>query len=323
MPVAFVTGASGFLGQHLVDALRAEDWQVLALCRPGAVPPPSRPGVEWVAADLTAWRQVRNVMPAGVDAVFHAAYNISLWQGDAEVQTRLNVFGTRNVARAALETRAKRFIHSSSIVAYGLHGGIITEETPSRAARSGINLVRSMAHGEREVRRALRQGLPAVILNPAHLLGARDAHGWGRILQLVQNRRVIAAAAGGGSFCHVRAVAAAHVQAVRNGRVGQNYLMGGVDLTYLKLLRLVGERLGKSTLPWSMPKSLLSGYARVEELLFPALNRPPDFTRDMIELFAAHSYCRSRKAMEELGYQPASLEEMLDDCIAWLRHDSA
>lgn len=301
MPLAFVTGATGFLGQHLVAALRAADWKVVALHRPGTdIGGLQQTGVRWVCADLGAGRHVREVMPVNVDAVFHAAYNTSLWQGDAEEQTRLNVFGTRNVVRAALEARARRFIHSSSILAYGLHGGTISEDTPSRASRSPINLIRSLAHGEREVRRGLRQGLAAVILNPAHMLGANDLHAWGRIIRLIQQRRIIAAPAGGGSFCHVEAVARAHVQAVTQGRAGHNYLLGGVDLTYVRFLKLVGAALRRPTLPRPMPSRVLGGYARMQEVLYPLFRRSPDITRDMISILSSHSYCRSHKASREL-----------------------
>jgi dihydroflavonol-4-reductase len=320
MAVAFVTGATGFLGRHLVEALRDAGWRVVALCRPGAdVSALERPGVDWVSADLGAWKNLRDVMPARADAVFHAAYNTSLWPGDAEEQTRLNVFGTRNVVRAALERRAQRLVHTSSIVAYGLHSGTITEDTPSRAARCSINLVRSMAHAEREARRGLRQGLPVVILNPANMLGPHDRTAWGRIVQLVHQRRIVAAPPGGGSFCHVRAVAQAHVRAASQGRSGHNYLLGGVDLTYVSLLGMVGRALGRRTLPRPLPAGLLRGYARTQELLFPLLRRKPSITRDMIELLSAHTYCRSRKAVTELGYEPAPLEQMIEDSVAGLR----
>lgn len=324
MPVAFVTGATGFLGRHLIQALRSEDWQVIALSRPGAnIEGLEQDGVTWTEADMSAWKNLRDVLPLRTDAVFHAAYNISLWAGDAEAQTRLNVFGTRNIVRAALDKNARRFIHTSSIVSFGLHGGIITEETPSRATRSRINLIRSLALGEREVRRGIRHGLQAVIMNPAHMLGPYDEKGWGRILQLIHSRRVIAAAAGGGSFCHVGAVAAAHLRAVQDGRVGHNYLLGGTDLTYLKLLNLVGERLGRPTLPWPVPKPVLRGYARIEETLLPVFKRSPDITTNLIELLSAHSYCRSRKAIQELAYQPATLDCMIEDCVSWLRRSSS
>ncbi len=323
MPVAFVTGATGFLGRHLIEVLRAADWEVIALCRPGAETQGlEQQGVTWTAADMSAWKNLRDVMPMRVDAVFHAAYNISLWGGDAEAQTRLNVFGTRNMVRAALDKQARRFIHTSSMVAFGLHGGVITEETPSRATRSRINLIRSLALGEREVRRGIRHGLQAVIMNPAHMLGPHDEKGWGRILQLIHNRRVVGAAAGGGSFCHVRAVATAHLRAVQDGRVGHNYLLGGTDLTYLRLLNLVGEKLGRQTLPWPVPTPVLRGYARMEEMLMPVFRRSPDITTNLIELLSAHSYCRSRKAIQELGYQPASLDSMIEDCVDWQRRRS-
>lgn len=319
MALACVIGANGFLGGHLLDALLAQGWRVVALHRPGSeVGRQVRNGVEWVPADITAWKNVRAAMPMRADAVFHTAYNTSLWRGDAEEQTRLNVFGTRNVVRAALETRARRFIHTSSIVAYGLHSGTITEETPSRAARSTINLVRSMAHGEREVRRGIRQGLDAVILNPAHMLGPNDPHAWGRILRLIQQRRVIAAPAGGGSFCHVQAVAQTHVRAAADGRAGNNYLLGGADVTYVKLLSALGGHLKRRTLPWPAPAGLLRGYARMQELTLPLLRRKPDITQDLIELLSAHTYCKSRKAISELGYAPRSLDDMLRDCPNWL-----
>jgi nucleoside-diphosphate-sugar epimerase len=322
MAVAFVSGATGFLGRHLVEALQADGWQVVALCRPGTdITPLQRPGVEWVAADLGAWKNIRDVMPPRAEAVFHAAYNASLWPGDAEEQTRLNVFGTRNMVRAALEKRAQRFIHSSSIVAYGLHSGTITEDTPSRAARSSINLVRAMAQAEREVRRGMRHGLAAVILNPANMLGAHGLSAWGRILHLVQQRRIVGAPAGGGSFCHVRAVAQAHVQAVTRGRIGHNYLLGGVDLTYVSLLNQFGRALGRPTLSKPLPRGLLDGYARMQELLYPLVRRRPYVTRNLIELLSAHTYCKSRKAMTELDYQPAPLEQMIEDSIAWLRSE--
>jgi len=320
MAVAFVSGATGFLGRHLIQALRAEEWQVIALCRPDTdTSALQQPGVEWVAADLGAWKNVRDVMPPRADVVLHAAYNTSLWQGDAEEQTRLNVFGTRNMVRAALETRARRFIHVSSILAYGLHSGTITEETPSRASRCTINLVRSMAQSERELRRGLRHGLPGLILNPANMLGPHDFSAWGRIAQLIQQRRIVAAPAGGGSFCHVTAVADAGVRAATQGRVGHNYLLGGVDLTYVALLNLLGRGLGRSTLSKPLPSGLLKGYARTQELILPLLRKKPDITRDMIEILSAHTYCKSRKAVKELAYQPAPLQQMIDDTVDWLR----
>ncbi len=320
MALAFVTGATGFLGRHLIAELRAAGWRVVALHRPGAdISALQQPGVEWVGADLGAWRDLRDAIPAQTDAVFHAAYNTSLWSGDAEEQTRLNVFGTRNMVRAAVDKRVRRFVHTSSIVAYGLHSGTITENTPSRASRCRINLVRSMAHAEREARRGLRHGLQVVILNPANMLGPQDQTGWGRIVQLVQQRRIVGAPPGGGSFCHVRAVAQAHVRAATQGHSAHNYLLGGVDLSYVGLLKLIGEALGCATLSRPLPTGLLRGYARAQELLFPLLRRKPYVTRDMIELLSAHTYCRSRKAMAELKYQPAPLADMIRDCVGWLR----
>jgi dihydroflavonol-4-reductase len=114
-------------------------------------------------------------------------------------------------------------------------------------------------------------------------------------------------------------VAQAHLRATAQGRIGHNYLLGGVDLTYVSLLNLIGRALGRPTLSRPLPRGLLNSYARVQELLFPLVRRKPNITRDMMEILSAHTYCKSRKAMTELDYQPAPLEQMIEDSVARLR----
>ena len=63
----------------------------------------------------------------------------------------------------------------------------------------------------------------------------------------------------------------------------------------------------------------MNGYARLQELVLPLVNRKPDVTRDMIEILSAHTYCRSRKAIAELDYKPATLEQMIKDSVAELQ----
>jgi dihydroflavonol-4-reductase len=317
---AFVTGATGFVGLNLVEALLDQGWSVTALHRAGStLGVLERFGqVERVVGDVTDARSIRQAMPRCVDCVFHVAGNTSLWTRTHVEQLKVNVRGTRHVARAALEAGARRFVHTSSVVAYGLHSGTITEDTPTRGSAVTLNYIRSKALAEREVRKAMSAGLQAIILNPAHIIGAYDTSSWARMFRLVKQGRLPAVPPGGGSFCHARSVALAMVAAAERGRVGQNYLLGGAQTSYVGLVKTIADALGLKRRIVALPAGVLNGYALVEEWIAPMFGREPDVTRDAVSLLAQNLYCDSRKAQRELGYKPRPLGQMVADCRDWM-----
>lgn len=317
---AFVTGSTGFLGINLVAELVRQGWDVVALHRVDSdVAPIARwLQVERVVGDVTDLRSLRKVMPRDVDCVFHVAGNTSLWDRRRVEQMKVNQRGTRNVVRAALEMGARRFVHTSSIAAYGIHGGTITEETPTRGSTASINYIRSKALAEREVRKGIREGLAAVIVNPSNMIGPYDSESWSRLFTLVMQRRLPAMPAGGGSFCHVRAVAQAHVAAAERGTLGANYLLGGAESTYIGLVREIAALLGLRRRPVRLPTAVLRAYAAVEEWVAPMLGMRPDFTRDAVALMSVNLYCSSERAQRELAYTPLPLATMLSDCRDWM-----
>ncbi|WP_020650436.1 SDR family oxidoreductase [Solimonas variicoloris] len=317
---AFVTGATGFVGLNLLAELHERGWQVIALHRQNSdLGPLDRyPRLRRVVGDVTDQRTLRGAIPRGVDCVFHVAGNTSLWNRTHVEQIKVNVRGTRNMVRAALEAQVKRFVHTSSIVAYGVHSGTITEDTPTRGSTAAINYVRSKALAEREVRKGISAGLPAVILNPSNIVGPYDTQTWARMFGLVQQGRLPAMPPGGGSFCHVREVARAHVAAAERGRIGANYLLGGAQASYVGLVREIARLIGVRRHPLTLHPRLLHWYATLEEWAAPLFGREPDITRDAVALLSENLYCSSQRAQQELGYVPQTLEAMLIDCRDWL-----
>lgn len=132
-----VTGAAGYLGRHLVDALRDRGCPVHAL---DVVPEPaSRSGVTWFQGDITAPGEVASAME-GVDVVFHTAALISLaaWapRSHAERIRHVNVTGTEVVLAAARRAGASRFVHTSSTnVVYGQDTNGTDETLPYSTSR--------------------------------------------------------------------------------------------------------------------------------------------------------------------------------------------
>ncbi|NKF22696.1 NAD-dependent epimerase/dehydratase family protein [Solimonas marina] len=317
---AFVTGSTGFVGLNLIEELHAQGWNIIAMHREASdVTPLARfAGVERVFGDITDQRTLRNIIPRHVDCLFHVAGNTSMWNRVRVEQIKVNVRGTRNIVRAALEAGVRRFVHTSSIVAYGVNGGTITEDTPTRASTDAINYVRSKALAEREVRKGVSAGLPAVIMNPSNIIGAYDTSSWSRLFTLVRQGRLPAMPPGGGSFCHAREVARMHVAAAEQGRIGANYLLGGAQASYVGLVREIARLIGVRRRSVVLHPRLLQAYATVEEWAAPLFGREPDITRDAVSLFSENFYCSSDRARSELGYQPQTLERMLSDCRDWL-----
>ena len=145
---AFVTGGTGFLGLNLVEQLTAQGWQVTALHRPGSdVRLLSRFPARRVEGDLLDPASLRRAVPRGVDAVFHVAADISMWQGHAARQTRVNVEGTRHVVEAALEAGAGRLVHTSTWNVYGLWQGDDQRGGAAAGCRVALELRPQQARG--------------------------------------------------------------------------------------------------------------------------------------------------------------------------------
>jgi nucleoside-diphosphate-sugar epimerase len=322
--MAFVTGATGFVGVNLVKALKDADWHVVALHRPTSnLKHLKSLGAGLIEGSITEKESLRGAMPDGPEAVFHVAANLSFAKkGDAK-QTRDNVEGTRNVVEVAIEKRARRFIHTSSVAAYGHHRETISEATRSTALESPVNYVRTKWLAEEEVRAGIKRGLDAVILNPVNILGPYDTTGWARMIRLVATRKLPGVGPGGGAFCHVREVVKAHVAAVERGRTGENYLLGGVHASYLEVVKIVAELTGGKAPRRAMPPWLVTLLGRALPLLSKMTGAPADITPEVALMLNLDFSVDSAKAERELGYRLAPLREMVEDSYRWLKAEGA
>jgi nucleoside-diphosphate-sugar epimerase len=322
MGIAFVTGGTGFVGRNLIEQLVTAGWQVVALHRQTSnIAALQGLNVQLAEGSITDPQSLMRTMPDKVDAVFHVAGNTNMWSLLNSRQTRVNVDGTRNMVATAIKRRAGRFIHTSSIITYGLHPARITEKTPSTAADTRINYMRTKFLAEGEVLKGVNNGLDAVILNPANIIGPYDKRNWGGLIRQIHHGKLPGLPSGQASFCHVREVVLAHIAAYGKGRTGHNYLLGGADASYLEIAQRVGEMLDCSVPQKIMPVWLMHAAAHIYERVSHFTKKMPIVTPEKVILGNSTFLCSSDKAVKEFGYQPASLDEMLQDCIRWLRSE--
>jgi len=319
MATVFVTGGSGFLGKNLIHELIARGDRVITIHRPTSdTRELAAMGAELVLCGLDDVDALVSAMPDGVDVVYHLAGDISWWRRNAERQRKTNVDGTRSVVEAALRRRAKRFIHTSSIAAFGIHADVIREDTESNAESLPFGYPRTKRQGEREVLAAVARGLPAVVMNPGNILGPYDVTGWARLILLVDRGKLAAAPPGMGSFCHSVDVVRAHISAATRGRVGHRYLLGGADASFVELGTVIARLLGRKP-PRKAPALALRMLGAANDVLARFTGKEADITWENATVFCRRIVCDSGKAASELGYVPRSLEQMVTDAVAWLR----
>lgn len=317
MPTVLVTGATGFLGQHLVRALIAAGQQVRALSRsPEGDALLARLGAEPVRGSLGDAASLRKAV-AGCQAVFHTAADTSTWAPGDAAQTDTNVGGTVRLLAASRDAGVSAFLHTSSVSAYShLVHGTLREDVPQRGGESWINYERTKYEAERRVRES---GLRWVVFQPSHILGPGDRHNWSRLIRLVDQNRLPGAPPGSGAFADVREIARAQVRAWREGLDGEAFLLGGEHASFLELIAEIGRQLGRRTPKRATPAFALKAWARVLDIASRFTGKAPEITPAGAMFTCHHLRVDSSKAERMLGYRSTPLPQLLADTIAWLR----
>ena len=320
MKHAFITGGTGFLGLNLIEQLLAVGWRVTAMHRPSSnLKYLSAFEVDLVEGAITDADDVSRVLPQNVDCVFHVAGNTSMWSRRKAEQDADNIEGTRNLVNAALERDAKRFVHTSTWNVFGLEHDEISEATIKTGGESWVNYTLSKDMAEREVQTGVNKGLQAVILNPAHIVGKYDTTNWARMITMVHKKKLPGIPPGAGSFCHGAEVARAHIAAAERGKVGENYLLGGTDASFVEAIQIIGDLTNRKVPKGSLPATLIKIVAHLQALGGAITGKEPDMTPEGASMVLSHPRAVSDKAIRELGYQTVDLRLMLSESHNWLK----
>jgi nucleoside-diphosphate-sugar epimerase len=317
---AFVTGGTGFVGSNLVRELIRQGWEVTILTRPSSRLDDLRDlPVHVQTGDLGNARSVCNAMPDKPNAVFHVAASTNVWSGNNDDQDRINIGGTRNVIEAAVQKQAGRMIFTGSFTTWGLQDVVISEHTPRSDTTDWINYVRTKHIAENLVRQEVGKGrLDAVILSPAHILGPGDRRNWSRMICMIQQDSLPGIPPGSGPFSDVREVARAHVTAYDKGEKGETYLLGGEHVSFLKLVQIVAEILGKPVPEKPTPAWQLKLGARLKVLIANITGKEPDITPESAVMIIQNIRCDSSRAQHALGYRFTPIRPLLQDTVDWL-----
>ena len=317
-----VTGATGLLGVNLVQRLVALGYAVRLLVRyKSPLWPFDGLEIEQAVGDITDGKSVREAVE-GCDVVFHGAGFVTFSPFLRERAVQVNVVGTHNVIEACQGAKVERLVHVSSIAAvgYGSRGELVNETAPWN--------FKSLADPYHDTKRAAEEGvlqavaeraLPAVVVNPAYVLGPWDMKpSSGRLILLVASGKVKVYPTGGISVVHVRDVVEGMIRALHRGRVGERYILGGDNLAYrevlTKLARVVGVAPPRIPLQaWvTRPLGWMGDQlGQIWPRAFADINTP------VLASGHAKHYVSSEKAQRELGYTYRPAEAAMEDAYRW------
>ncbi len=322
MAVAFVTGASGFVGANLVRTLLDAGWRVRALVR-GDAPSLAGLDVELVRGDLFL-PTLADAM-RGCDGVFHVAARYSLWRRDRDAVFRTNVDGTRNVLAAARAAGVPRVVYTSSVAAIGVPadgrpgGADESYQSPPDALIGAYK--RSKYFGEAAARRAIDDGQDVVIVNPTTPVGPWDAKPTptGEIVLRFLQGRMPAYVDTGLNLIDVRDVAAGHLLAFERGGTGERYILGNENLTLRELLDRLSTLTGRPAPRVRLPRLLPLAYAALGEYALAPLGLPADVPLESVRMAKQRMYYDPSKAVRELGLPQRPVTRALADAVTWYR----
>ena len=321
--MVLVTGASGHIGGNLVRALLGEGRKVRALVRSDRRALEGLP-LETAAGNVLDYASLEKAL-RGCDTVFHLGAVISVgddkreWGGLLQV----NIEGTRNVLRACRETGVKRLVHFSSIHAIsGVNDeGLMTEACGYYEDENCLPYNRSKAAAEKEILKAVDQGLDAVIVNPTSVIGVNDfkpSHMGQLFLDLYRGKFPVLIDAGF-DWVDVRDVVNGALAAEKKGKTGERYILAGhyAKLKDLALLieKCTGRRMPRLVAPiWvaHVGVPFLAIYSKI-------IGKRPLLTSGSLEALAGYRPIDNTKARKDLGYEPRSLEATIKDTFEWFK----
>lgn len=305
-----VTGGTGYLGSAIVRALAEAGHDPVVFSRHAAAS-------EWTGARVDG--DVRDTAAvaraaAGADAICHAAALVAIWRQDPSEFDAINVGGLQSVLAAARTAHVPRIVYTSSFLA------LPPRDRPQALTANHYQRTKVIA---RDVaRRAIADGLPLIALYPGVIYGpgpVTEGNLIGRLLRdhLVGRLPGVIGADRPWSYAFVEDVAKAHVQAIAAGRLGAEYVVGGVNAPQMTVFEHL-RRVRGTPLPRRIPYALATAAAALEELKAAVLRRPPTLTRGTVDIFRHDWSLDSGRAIADLDYRITPLEEGLERTIAGL-----
>jgi dihydroflavonol-4-reductase len=322
--LAFVTGATGFVGSHVARVLAEQGADLRLLVRSESnLQNIQELKADQVTGDLRDAASLKKAV-AGCDVIFHVAADYRLWVRDPDEMYRSNVQGTQAILEAAREARVRRVVYTSSVATMGFtsNGYVADESSPVSLANMIGPYKRSKFMAEEIAMEAGRSGMDVVVVNPTTPVGERDIKPTptGRIVVDFLKRKFPAYVDTGLNLVDVTECARGHVSALEKGKSGERYILGGENLTLKQILDKLAVITGLPSPKIRVPYVVALATGVVDQVVTGYIRkREPRATIDAVRMGRKKMFVSSSKAERDLGWQTVSVDDGLRRAVEWFQ----
>ncbi len=322
----FVTGATGFVGSHVVRQLLQRGDRVRILARNSSLKSNiERLGCEIVIGDLKDPKSLDRCVQ-GCRLVYHVAADYRLWSPNPQEIYDNNVAGTRNLLSACCEAAVEKVIYTSTVGTIGRRrdGLPADEHTPVSLDDMIGHYKRSKFMAEGVAHEFAASGLPVVIVNPTTPVGTADVKPTptGKIILDFLKGRMPAYVDTGLNIVDVEDVARGHLLAEEKGQPGERYLLGAENWSLEEILDALAAICGKKPprvrIPWIA--AMMFGYLD-NFFMGSILRREPFIPFEGVRMARHKMYVSTEKARRDLGYEPGPVKHALKKAVDYFQHE--
>ena len=318
-----ITGASGFVGYHLIEAALRQNLEVFAAVRSSSqIEHLKHLDIQYTTPDFTSVEALRkNIEENKYSYIIHAAGTTKA--PNEAAYTLTNTTYAANLAAAALNTGIRKFVFISSLAALGPAKdgqAIITEnQVPKPVTTYGISKMVAESH----LHTFEMAGLPLVVLRPTAVYGPRDKDIFIILKTFTKGfEPYIGNSPQQLSFVYVTDLARAAVQLALSQAVGSYNISDGNAYDRYALANITKRLLGHKTLKLHLPVLLVRGIAALLETFSPKGSTPALNREKLAELTAANWNCSIEKLRNAIGYEPEyDLEKGLTEALEWYKEN--
>ena len=321
-----ITGANGFLGSAITRLALKKNYKVNVLVRKNT----NLKNLEKISSKINFfYGDLRDISSlekpiAYSDIVFHVAADYRLWSRAPKELYDSNVRGTENICIKTSDLN-KTLIYTSSVATLGLNiGNESNEATPVAFSDMVGDYKKSKYLAEKIVEKFIKiKKMKCIVVNPSTPIGPGDYKPTptGRIIYDVLRGKMPAYVDTGLNIVHVDDVAEGHFLALKNGKIGDKYILGGENLKFKDFLDYICDYGKKSKIVIKLNPKFLIPLAHVNEVLFKYfISKEPKLTLDGLKMSTKNMFFSSEKAKKKLQYRPRSIKSAIKDAVNWFEN---
>ena len=304
----FVTGATGYIGEYLVNSLISDGHDVHALCRSTQKAANLPPETIICPGDIMDEKAIQGGMK-GCDYVFHLAAFAKVWASDPGTFFDINVRGTNLVLESARLLAVKKVVVVSTGGVYGPSFGSAITEDYVRKVDFNNEYEGSKTLSESWIKDFILDGLDVVIVSPTRVYGPY-LHGEEESVTMMIKKyltrgwRFIPGPADKiGNYVFVEDVVDGMKKALLKGKKGRTYILGGDNYSYGEFFKLLSKVSGISRKMFQIPLFMAYLFAWIQLQLARVFGREPLITPKWVAKAKHHWEVSSERAVKELDYK--------------------